>query len=167
MNLTEKSETITNGAITTANLCGARIANTIKRFMVECHWERSGIAFAIVLKLYRIGTALTGKGGKKMRLIDADALVETLETLQRNADKCIPVERGIWMGFNYALAEIKGSTTVDAVQVVRCVECKHSYHTMNGKTKSSMRVVLACSEMDDLEVEPDWYCADGENKDDA
>ena len=60
-----------------------------------------------------------------MRLIDADALMETLEKLQRNADKCIPVERGIWMGFNYALTEIKGSPTVDAVQVVRCRDCEH------------------------------------------
>ena len=99
-----------------------------------------------------------------MRLIDADALMETLEKLQRNADKCIPVERGIWMGFNYALTEIKGSPTVDAVEVVRCEECKHSYHTLVGNSESDYRVICACSELDDREVDPDWYCADGERR---
>lgn len=82
-----------------------------------------------------------------MRTIDADKLMEAVMA-QSVVDKSV------------AKRLIIQAQTVEP-QIVRCGECKHSYHTMNGKTKSSMRVVLACSEMDDREVEPDWYCADG------
>lgn len=47
----------------------------------------------------------------------------------------------------------------EKVSVVRCKDCKHSYHT-----QSDYSVILACSELDDREVDPDWYCADGERK---
>ena len=42
MNLTEKSETITNGAITTENLCVARIASIIGQVM-------RGIPIAVIV----------------------------------------------------------------------------------------------------------------------
>ena len=128
-----------------------------------------------------------------MRLIDADALMEKLVSLQKKFNS----NKGMDIDVFACVATINAMPTVDAmpvksavqlkwerdeaiqkleehgipfcgkadvVAVVRCGECKHSYHTMNGKTKSSMRVVLACSEMDDREVEPDWYCADGERR---
>lgn len=92
-----------------------------------------------------------------MRLIDADALMEILEKLQRNADKYIPVERGIWIGFNYALTEIKGSPTVDAVPVVRCKNCKFYSRCTDHQGICTNRYM-------DGFIFPDWYCADGERR---
>ena len=60
-----------------------------------------------------------------MRLIDADALMDVLENLQSNADRTIPIERGIWLGLAYAMTDIRIAPTVDAVPVVRCGECKY------------------------------------------
>ena len=94
-----------------------------------------------------------------MRLIDADALMETLEKLQRNADKCIPVERGIWMGFSYALTEIKGSPTVDAVPVVRCVDCK-----FGEKGKIFDSDCIWCGPDHNQAKPMRFYCASGERK---
>ena len=52
-------------------------------------------------------------------------------------------------------------------KLVRCKDCKYSYHTLVGDSESDYRVALACSEIDDREVDPDWFCADGEREDDA
>jgi len=98
-----------------------------------------------------------------MRLIDADSLMDTLEQMQRNADKCIPVERGIWMGFNYSLTEIKGSPTVDAVPVVMCKDCKY-YGAEGGSVKDGR--YKRCSICGAWHT-GSWYCASGERKDDV
>jgi hypothetical protein len=80
-----------------------------------------------------------------MRLIDADKL-----------------ERQEYWGnercFDYVDAEdIDNAPTVDAVPVVRCKDCKHSWEDIGGLTCSHGVCV-------DCVVLGDFYCANGERK---
>lgn len=82
-----------------------------------------------------------------MRLIDADAL---------------PIKFdghivSVWKN------DIDNAPTVDAVPVVRCKDCKHSCHkNVYGVdcTFCNYGVCLAC------EVEDDFFCAEGERRED-
>lgn len=58
-----------------------------------------------------------------MRLIDADAILKADE----NSDKALVLGSGKSLGIAYALLKKKvaDAPTVDAVQVVRCENCKH------------------------------------------
>lgn len=83
-----------------------------------------------------------------MRLIDADKL-----------------ERQEYWGnercFDYVDAEdIDNAPTVDAVPVVRCKDCKHSWEDIGGLTCSHGVCV-------DCVVLGDFYCANGERNDGA
>lgn len=83
-----------------------------------------------------------------MRLIDVDKL-----------------ERQEYWGnercFDYVDAEdIDNAPTVDAVPVVRCKDCKHSWEDLGGLTCSHGVCV-------DCVVLGDFYCANGERKDGA
>lgn len=80
-----------------------------------------------------------------MRLIDGDKL-----------------ERQEYWGnercFDYVDAEdIDNAPTVDAVPVVRCKDCKHSWEDLGGLTCSHGVCV-------DCVVLGDFYCANGERK---
>lgn len=57
---------------------------------------------------------------QKKRLIDANALLDKLERL---VDLCNP--RGYVFSANGIAEEIGNAPTVDAVEVVRCKDCKH------------------------------------------
>ena len=79
------------------------------------------------------------------RLIDANAL---------------RVHRGINVGANLGglraivlEKDIRNAPTVDAVEVVRCKDCKHY-----------MTIHCTC---DGCCISDDWYCADGERKGDG
>jgi hypothetical protein len=55
---------------------------------------------------------------------------------------------------------------VDAVPVIRCRDCKHGEPTKNARDEA----VIKCKEICWLcrlprLMEPDWYCADGERRD--
>lgn len=54
-------------------------------------------------------------------------------------------------------------TTVDAVEVVRCKNCKHRF---NGEHHDNCCDVLMekVKWTFEVTVEPDWFCADGERK---
>ena len=63
--------------------------------------------------------------------------------------------------FDYVDAEdIDNAPTVDAVPVVRCKDCKHSWEDIGGLTCSHGVCV-------DCVVLGDFYCANGERKDGA
>lgn len=51
------------------------------------------------------------------------------------------------------LTDIENCPTVDAVEVVRCGECKHR----EEKT-------FWCEKVQDFISNPEWFCADGERK---
>ena len=83
-----------------------------------------------------------------MRLIDADAL----------KDKCYITVRGTTIGRNnYVMFhEIDATPTIDAVQVVRCKDCKHWQNE---------HLCLAWSRHGTIETMPEQYCSYGERKD--
>ena len=72
-----------------------------------------------------------------MRLIDADALIK-----EANADGA----------YGYVDA-----ATVDAVEVVRCKDCIHSYDDLCG-------LCCTCGPYVDCIVQPEFYCADGKRR---
>lgn len=80
-----------------------------------------------------------------LRLIDADKLEK--QEYWGN-ERC----------FDYVDAEdIDNAPTVDAVPVVRCKDCKHSWEDLGGLTCSHGVCV-------DCVVLGDFYCANGERK---
>lgn len=58
-----------------------------------------------------------------MRLIDADALGEKLETLMKKY--AASGNKNVADDYNFVLTVLACAPTVDAVEVVRCVDCKH------------------------------------------
>ena len=96
-----------------------------------------------------------------MRLIDADAVAEsindeieiTAEIGTHEADVC---KGGLIMG----LAYVNTASTIDAVPVVRCADCKCWTEWSNG-TGSCSRFAL-----DWIGTDADDFCSMGERKDD-
>ena len=89
-----------------------------------------------------------------MRLIDANALEKTMYSVaDLSCSENIHVD---------VIADIIGNApTVDAVEVVRCKDCKYSNMTVNGECKY-------CDIWfpDEAEyMDGDYYCASGERKD--
>lgn len=84
-----------------------------------------------------------------MRLIDADALKTKKVYSDERHEKVVPV------------AEIDWMPTVDAVQVVRCGQCSHS-----EVCKMDEGDVRYCH-IFEMQTEDDYYCADGDRKDDG
>ena len=74
-----------------------------------------------------------------MRLIDADALIK----------------EGAY-GYVYTF-QIASAPTVDAVPVVRCKDCIHSYDDLCG-------LCCTCGSYVDCVVQPEFYCADGKRR---
>ena len=61
-----------------------------------------------------------------MRLINADALINTLQELfdKREKEQMFTGSRGACVTWNDAIYCIKTAPTIDAVPVVRCKDCK-------------------------------------------
>lgn len=56
---------------------------------------------------------------------------------------------------------------VDAVEVVRCRDCKYAHMTYDGEVKYCDRISMADEDGDygyALYLPGDWYCADGERR---
>ena len=99
-----------------------------------------------------------------MRLIDAENILKEYEHIDWY---CVSKEGQFMRGattednplIHYYDGEeiIKNAPTVDAVEVVRCKDCKHSWEDIGG---------LCCSHgvCVDLTVPGDFYCAYGERK---
>lgn len=93
-------------------------------------------------------------GEKNMRLIDADKLKEHI--------KRYTIHSGIQVSLNkYALKVIEEEPTVDAVPVIRCSECRHSYETLPTVYRYLMCSHGVCV---DCIVDEDFYCAMAERK---
>lgn len=92
-----------------------------------------------------------------MRLIDADALLESAKKYVYPSDMTTTIALGI------AETWIKDAPAVDAAPVVRCKDCKHYFpdymNTIDGNV-----VVYRC-ELDHDYGRDDYYCADGERAD--
>lgn len=91
---------------------------------------------------------IRGKSSNEKRLIDADAFLEKMKRTSRYFDVVFDVEE---------------MPTVDAVEVVRCWECKHHYweqEPCHGK------IVHYCKlpHMRGVEVFKEFFCYYGERK---
>lgn len=104
-----------------------------------------------------------------MRLIDADAFAEEMkkrqdackEWTQRTIDT-VDEENylrscGAYVVFVEAKLLLEKQPTIDAVEVVRCKDCKHYRKIDSG----GICVMLAREE----KMTDDWFCADGERRD--
>ena len=87
-----------------------------------------------------------------MRLIDADRSIEIV----RNQAIAHPHAYHLT---NYATRVLQEAPTVDAVEVVRCRECKYRFKN-NGHSKDGCPIIDANIWMDD-----DDFCSYGERKD--
>ena len=80
------------------------------------------------------------------RLIDADALIDTLDT----SDEDIVFK-----------AILEDAPTIDAVPVVRCRDCKFAHMTYGGECK----YCDVWESEESLYLDGDFFCAFGERKD--
>lgn len=98
-----------------------------------------------------------------MRLIDADQMAVDESEAYMSAQVQITDDLK-WL-VNFAAHSkiqrlIADTPTVDAVPVVRCSDCKHSYEDLGG---------LCCSygPCVDCPVPPDFWCANGRRREDS
>ena len=97
--------------------------------------------------------------GAKKRLVYADALIDHFEWLQSE----IGGERAADLG-DY-IQRIKDATTVDAVEVVRCKDCKH-YDNREGIGWCNLNSDFYTDGLLDWHLFPeDGFCSYGERKD--
>ena len=104
-----------------------------------------------------------------MRLIDADALLHEIGELKKS-----PWYNDNTNGARVIRSEavsiieqvcIQDAPTIDAVEVVRCKDCKHRF---NGEHHDNCCDVLMekVKWTFEVTVEPDWFCADGKKRTD-
>lgn len=92
-----------------------------------------------------------------MKPIDADSLIEDLELLAKHQES---FRQSVILGVVHT---IKAQSTIDAVEVVRCKDCKHHYweqEPCHGK------IVHYCElpHMRGIEVFKEFFCYYGERK---
>lgn len=88
-----------------------------------------------------------------MRLIDGDYVLAYLKP-HDPSDKEWSVAGGTTLRLIYTA--INQAPTIDAVEVVRCQNCKHSAEWERG---------LWCTWHDDMYAWENYFCADGKRKD--
>lgn len=98
-----------------------------------------------------------------MRLIDADVL-----KVKQQEDADLFIGDDTLSGKSRrdealnAVANIVNAPTVDAVEVVRCKDCKHNYHNMIPGGEAE----YGCTKCIELPITANFYCALGERKND-
>ena len=99
--------------------------------------------------------------GNEKRLIDVNKVINSMQKcLDESQDKKHSVG---CVAFESIIEGLKQEPTVDAVEVVRCRDCKRCYkHT----TKRNRQKMWICMRNDlDVCVRPDDFCSYGERKD--
>lgn len=98
-----------------------------------------------------------------MRLIDADKL----KVRKFQNDTMNPVKKGWNKAIYYVDSVIRNAPTIDAVEVVRCENCKHcmiaDYYTSDNEKYVTM---YHCKLYDNVLKNNDDYCNYGERKED-
>ena len=84
-----------------------------------------------------------------MRPIDADAIVYD------------EIEPGCYAAFKN---DIDAQPTIDAVQVIRCKDCKHSTAYYHGKHSALGMITYCCTQMLEWNLKADDYCSRAERK---
>ena len=87
-----------------------------------------------------------------MRLIDADVLCRRVGAVYTIAQGCGAPEIAVF--YKALQEEVEQTKTVDAVEVVRCKDCKYlMFSDMYGECENLLRI-----------VRPDDFCSYGERK---
>lgn len=95
-----------------------------------------------------------------MRLIDADALIEDIKTKLWDWDTVDGITSSTVL--KQTITDIGNAPIVDAVPVVRCKDCQHCEYASN---RIPTEQAWVCYKLG-IDVVQDWFCADGERKDD-
>lgn len=98
----------------------------------------------------------------EQRLIDANARIEEIRKAYcTNCDNYGGVRcHSCWV--DDGIGFLEDAPTVDAVEVVRCGECRHSSINENHPNKPLLcYMTKMCGT-----TAPDWFCADGERRTD-
>ena len=100
-----------------------------------------------------------------MRLIDADKIYDAVERRYQVSSgiehRC---ERDLLELI--CLSETVDATPVDAIEVVRCKDCKHYKEFRTKRNKQIMRLCCRMGKNDmEYSVKPDDFCSYGERKD--
>ena len=100
-----------------------------------------------------------------MRLIDADRALEIVR------DQGIAHPNAYHLT-NYATLILREAPTIDAVPVVRCMECKHHRDKNEQEQQYLVEDILICTSQDATDdcwnaVWPDHFCSYGERKEGA
>ena len=88
----------------------------------------------------------------KKRLIDADALCRRVGAVYTIAQGCGAPEIAVF--YKALQEEVEQMETVDAVEVVRCKDCKFFHEYEDGETY--------CEQMGIYGALPDGFCNEGE-----
>lgn len=95
-----------------------------------------------------------------MRLIDGDVLIEKFNEKVDMAECLIDERTAERFATFCALADaVEESHTVDAVPIVRCKDCKHSYEDLDD-------LICSYGPCVDCPVPPDFWCANGRRRED-
>ena len=94
-----------------------------------------------------------------MRLIDANALIHRVVVERDAVEIKTGCDIGYHNGLNMAVSMAINAPTVDAVEVVRCKDCKHLYDGMDDCCCTSHRGLLRICE--------NSFCSYGERKSDG
>ena len=97
-----------------------------------------------------------------MRLIDADALMREIVSVESEVAKRTPYEEHLFRVMaerqHEILDTITNAPTIDAVEVVRCKECIH-YESDGG-------AMMVCN-VTDMVCDNDDYCSYGERREES
>ena len=109
-----------------------------------------------------------------MRLIDADALIETLMNIEFKYDVGYPKEKRTFaekakdIGTMCAMLvadQIVNAPTIDAVSVVRCKDCKYfNEHTAEEKERCKFTFDGMCRYWKYHSTDYSWFCSQGERR---
>ena len=101
------------------------------------------------------------------RLIDANALRDRLKDEQNDGEPINDYGVGYWNGLTMAQSITMAFPTVDAVEVVRCKDCKHcKKHPTSDRVKMCTNEHQWVTECYPL-VHDDDFCSYGERRNDV
>ena len=102
-----------------------------------------------------------------MRLIDADALFNNMIIVVEKANEDVIKVTSELFG------KIKNAPTIDAVQVVRCKDCKYRIVNEHYVERGYLKLKAYCDldtgdpfELGRCAEDDNWFCADGERRTD-
>lgn len=89
-----------------------------------------------------------------MRPIDADTLYMNLVKMKDFGE----------LTAKKAIRTVENEPTIDAVQVIRCKDCKHSTAYYHGKHSALGMITYCCTQMLECNLKADDYCSRAERK---